>query len=386
MGAIGEGGVRVVNRSVLDAGGVTERQLAQVEATERRELERRAHAYRGDRAMTSVWGRTVVVVDDGLATGSTARAAVEVLRSLGVRRVVLAVPVASRESVTELSSAVDDLVVVVTPPDFRALGPYYGDFGPTSDDEVVRLLAASRSTGSPGEGHVGSGARNHEVRIEAPGAHLTGHLTIPAGAPGVVVFAHGSGSSRNSPRNVAVARTLNHAGLGTLLFDLLTQREAVERDNVFDVPLLATRLRAAVAWLRSQPGCRDLRIGFFGASTGAAAALWAAAAANADIDAVVSRGGRPDLVGERLSAVRAPTLLVVGGRDHPVIELNQQAARQLSCVHRIEIVPGAGHLFEEPGALAQVSRLATGWFTRYLGGSAEQELAASGGRERRPRA
>jgi predicted phosphoribosyltransferase/dienelactone hydrolase len=377
MGAIGEGGVQVLNPAVLASTRVSEGDLDRIEQTERRELERRARAYRGDRAMTSVRGRTVVLVDDGLATGSTARAAIEVLRSLGAHRLVLAVPVASREAVAELRPEVDALVVVATPPDFRALGVWYGDFDPTSDQEVVRLLAAARSAGAAETTGREADARDHEVRIDAPGVHLAGHLTIPAGAPGIVVFAHGSGSSRTSPRNVAVARMLNHVGLGSLLFDLLTHREAADRGNVFDVPLLATRLQATVSWLRAQPGCRDLRVGYFGASTGAAAALWAAASGNADVDAVVSRGGRPDLVGERLAAVRAPTLLVVGGRDHPVLELNQEAARRLTCAHAVEVVAGAGHLFEEPGALEQVSRLATRWFTRYLGGPAEQRLAAS---------
>ncbi len=386
MGAIGEGGVRVLNRSVLASTGVTDRQLAQVEGAEREELDRRARVYRGDRDMTPVRGRTVVLVDDGLATGSTARAAVAVLRSLGARRVVLAIPVASREAVADLEGEVDRIVVVATPPDFRALGVWYADFGATSDDEVVHLLAASRSADAPGGTHAGAEARDHEVRIDAPGVHLAGHLTIPAGAPGIVVFAHGSGSSRNSSRNIAVARTLNHVGLGTLLFDLLTHREAADRGNVFDVPLLATRLRAAVAWVRAQPGCRELRVGLFGASTGAAAALWAAAGGNADVDAVVSRGGRPDLVGERLVAVRAPTLLIVGGRDHPVLQMNEEAARRLTCPHRLETVPGAGHLFEEPGALEQVCRLATGWFTRYLGGAAERQLAATASGAPEPRA
>jgi predicted alpha/beta-hydrolase family hydrolase len=220
-------------------------------------------------------------------------------------------------------------------------------------------------------------AHDHEVRIDVAGAHLAGHLTVPEGALGTVLFAHGSGSSRTSPRNVAVARTLNRAGLGTLLFDLLTHPEAADRGNVFDIPLLATRLRGATAWLRDQQGFRDARVGYFGASTGGAAALWAAASPTADVGAVVSRGGRPDLVGERLTMVRAPTLLIVGSRDHPVLELNREAATRLSCPNRVEVVPGATHLFEEPGALERVAQLATEWFTRHLGSAVEQRLAAT---------
>ena len=227
-------------------------------------------------------------------------------------------------------------------------------------------------------------ARNGEVTIDVAGVRLGGHLTLPEATPGVVLFAHGSGSSRHSPRNIAVARVLNRAGLGTLLFDLLTHAEATERANVFDMGLLARRLRGATTWLRAQPGCRTLRIGYFGASTGAAAALWAAAEPNADIAAVVSRGGRPDLAGPRLAAVRAPTLLIVGGHDQVVIERNREAARQLQCEHRLEIVPGATHLFEEPGTLERAAELATDWFTDHLGQrSSSARLATHDGPETR---
>ena len=197
-----------------------------------------------------------------------------------------------------------------------------------------------------------------------------GHLTVPVGAIGVVVFAHGSGSSRHSARNRSVARGLNRSGLGTLLFDLLTEREATERMNVFDVDLLAARLRIATAWLADQPSCAQLPVGYFGASTGAAAALWAAAEPDVRIGAVVSRGGRPDLAWHRLDAVRAPTLLIVGGDDQTVLELNREAARRLRCRHHLEIIPGATHLFEESGAIERVAGLAASWFVEHLGRSA----------------
>ena len=199
---------------------------------------------------------------------------------------------------------------------------------------------------------------------------LAGHLTVPEAAPGVVLFAHGSGSSRHSPRNLAVARVLNEAGLGTLLFDLLTEAEASERGNVFDVGLLARRLLGATVWLGEQPGCRSLQVGYFGASTGAGAALWAAADPNAHVNAVVSRGGRPDLAGARLAAVRTPTLLIVGSLDLDVLERNREAERLLTCEHRLDIVPGASHLFEEPGTLEHAARLAREWFTAHLRASA----------------
>ena len=195
---------------------------------------------------------------------------------------------------------------------------------------------------------------------------LPGHLTVPSGCSGVVVFAHGSGSSRLSPRNRLVANSLNEAGLGTLLFDLLTPAEEGRRDLVFDIELLSERLCQATSWLRSQPGTADAAIGYFGASTGAGAALWAAAELGQGIAAVVSRGGRPDLAGPRLGEVEAPTLLIVGGNDEVVLELNRQAQRQLRCENELAVVPGATHLFEEEGALEKVARLAGDWFVEHL--------------------
>ncbi len=203
-----------------------------------------------------------------------------------------------------------------------------------------------------------------EVAIPAEGATLPGSLAVPAEAAGVVVFAHGSGSSRHSPRNVQVASVLNEARLATLLFDLLTPEEAADRRNVFDIPLLAKRLEIATSWLAAEPDLRPLGIGYFGASTGAAAALWAAA--DTGVAAIVSRGGRPDLAEPRLADMRAPTLLIVGGLDQVVLELNEAARRRLTCVSDLRIVRGATHLFEEPGALAEVSRLARDWFVQYV--------------------
>jgi putative phosphoribosyl transferase len=195
---------------------------------------------------------------------------------------------------------------------------------------------------------------------------LAGDLDVPAAARGVVAFAHGSGSSRHSPRNVAVARTLQGTGMATLLFDLLTDDEATDRSNVFAIELLAARLDAATAWLRERDDVGGLPVGYFGASTGAAAAL-VAAAVRTDVGAVVSRGGRPDLAGERLPDVRSPTLLVVGGRDEQVLELNREAQARMRCESSLVVIPGATHLFEEPGALDEVARLAADWFARHLG-------------------
>ncbi len=203
------------------------------------------------------------------------------------------------------------------------------------------------------------------VRIPAGHLRLPGELCIPEHALGLVLFAHGSGSSRLSPRNQAVARQLQSAGIATLLFDLLTEAESRDRENVFDIPLLANRLLAATDWVGGEPE-GTLRLGYFGASTGAGAALMAAADAADRIHAVVSRGGRPDLAGDWLPQVQAPTLLIVGGLDPAVLELNRDALARLRCPRHLEIVPGASHLFEEPGTLDQVSRLARDWFAHHL--------------------
>lgn len=214
-------------------------------------------------------------------------------------------------------------------------------------------------SGSPPDA---GGFRDEEVVVSAPDVDLPGHLTVPDGARMVVVFAHGSGSSRHSPRNRAVADDLNRHGLGTLLFDLLTEGESADRHNVFDIELLGARLVGATRWLRTLPGLDDADVGYFGASTGAGAALWAAADPGSAVSAVVSRGGRPDLAAPRLASVTTPTLLIVGGRDDVVIDLNRQAAEMLGGEFLLEIVPGATHLFEEPGALDRVTSLARAWF------------------------
>ena len=211
-----------------------------------------------------------------------------------------------------------------------------------------------------------------DVEIFAGRAALSGSLTIRENSEGLVLFAHGSGSSRHSPRNQFVASTLNRAGLGTLLFDLLTpEEEALDihtREHRFNVSLLAERLVHATKWTRQQKETRDLNIGYFGSSTGAAAALVGAAELQQNVGAVVSRGGRPDLAGAALPRVKAPTLLIVGGNDDIVIELNEMARDQMRCEVKLEIIPGATHLFEEPGALEQVAKLASDWFVDHIGG------------------
>ncbi len=374
MGAIGEDGARVISHDLIASAGITKQDVALVEQRERAELERRALRFRRDRPRLSLRGRIAVVVDDGIATGSTAQAACQVARAHGASRVVLAVPVAPPDWTLRLADAADEFVCVETPEQFRAVGQFYADFSPTTDDEVVDCLDRP-ATPSPGsteafvssaDGWAGPAEVDDEVRIPSGGRILSGHLTVPAGASGIVLFAHGSGSSRHSPRNRFVASVIRGARLGTLLFDLLTAEEESDRANVFDVELLAHRLTDATGWLHSLPGYADVGIGYFGASTGAAAALWAAADSANRISAVVSRGGRPDLAGPRLTAVTAPTLLIVGSLDGVVLDLNRQAQARLRCLTQLAVVPGATHLFEEPGTLRQAAELARGWFVHHL--------------------
>jgi putative phosphoribosyl transferase len=359
MGAIGEDGVRVLNDDVLRLVNVSDTDLAATEANERRELERRSKRFRGDRPRVSLKGKTAVIVDDGIATGATARAACEVARAQGAEHIVLAVPVAPPDTVRSLSRVTDEVVVVEQPAWLSSIGQWYDDFRQTSDEEVVALLdeAAARQVAS------------EDVRVKSGGVELPGSLTVPAAAAGIVVFAHGSGSSRLSPRNVQVAEALQATGLGTLLFDLLTEDEAADRQNVFDIELLASRMVGAIGWTRSHYATGDLAVGLFGASTGAAAALWASTEPGVNVGAIVSRGGRPDLAAPRLPDVTAPTLLIVGSLDDVVLGLNREAQSAMRCETELSIVDGATHLFDEPGTLETVSTRAASWFNRHLRGS-----------------
>lgn len=324
---------------------------------EREEVQRRIATYRSHRPLPSFRGRSVVVVDDGLATGVTARVACAYLRQQGADEVILAVPVCSPRTSDLLRDEVDQFVCLQEPDSFFSVGQFYERFHQLEDHEVLSLLHQASVEGA---------TVTTEVAIEDAGLVLGGQLARPPVAKGTVIFAHGSGSSRFSPRNLQVARALQAEGLATLLFDLLTPEEAENRRNVFDIPLLGSRLLLATRWLQQQnlPG----PIGYFGASTGGGAALWAAAEIGSGVAAVVSRGGRPDLAGERLKDLVVPTLLIVGGRDGPVIQLNRQVLPLLKNA-KLEIVPKATHLFEEPGALERVEQLAADWFLTHFEGA-----------------
>ncbi|MGZ5414344.1 MAG: phosphoribosyltransferase family protein [Aeromicrobium sp.] len=373
MGAIGEGGVRVLDSDLIARIRITEADLSAVEERERATLEARIARLRRGRPRVDLHGRTAVIVDDGVATGSTARAACRVARHLGAARVVLAVPVGPRDGLSDFRDA-DEVVAVFAPAQFSAVGYHYRDFAPTTEDEViVRLDAAARRSQQSGAAAELPDC-DIDVTIPAGSVALEGHLHLPDPVSGVVMFAHGSGSSRHSPRNRFVADVLYDAGLGTLLLDLLTPEEELQRSNVFDIELLARRLAAATTWLRQRSETAASRIGYFGASTGAGAALLAAADPEMSISAVVSRGGRPDLAGPGLEAVTAPTLLIVGGNDPVVLDLNRQALATLRCPKELTVVAGATHLFEEPGTLSEVALLARDWFSRYLASPATDDI------------
>ena len=367
LGAIVEGDEAqvVINEDIRRMSGADTAYFEGAYAEQLAELERRRKRYVGDRKRLNPKGRTVVIVDDGLATGATMKAALTALHRNGAVRIVVALPVAPVQALQELADLADDVVCLVPAKEFRGVGGFYRDFHQLTDEETVALLAQARIAQGPTDEGENKG-RPHKRSVEIPPLGLVGDLIVPKEPRGIVLFAHGSGSSRVSPRNTQVASKLNDQGFATLLFDLLTPAEGKDRQNVFDIPLLAERVVEAAMWVASEPDIADLPLGLFGASTGAAAALVAAAELLTRVSAVVSRGGRPDLAGSYLPHVTAPTLLIVGSLDHQVIELNKSALSALTCDKQLQIIPGAGHLFEEAGTLDAAVGHASDWFGRYL--------------------
>jgi putative phosphoribosyl transferase len=374
MGAIGEDRARIVNPEVVSLAGIDNRELAVVELSERGELRRRITRYRGERPRVPVAGRTAVVVDDGIATGATARAACQVARAQGAARVVLAVPVAPADTVATLAELADEVICVETPGWLGSVGQWYADFSQTPDEQVVALLerAAAGAAPAPVTADTGDPAGRPdehgaaEVVVPAGAVALAGRLMVPERFTGLVVLAHGGAQGRYSSRGQHLAELLHHTGLGTLLVDLLTPDEAIDRVSAFDVRLLGERLIQVVDWLCGQPEGKQTPIGLFGEGIGAAAALWAAADVDTEVAAVVCVSGRPDLAGLRLAAIQAPTLLVVGGRDHAAFDINRAAHVRLRCPKRLSVIPGAGHLFEEPRTLETAVQLAREWFGQHL--------------------
>lgn len=376
LGAIVEGALQeiVINENVKRLSGASDAYVADAVAGQRAELERRKRVYLGDRPRLDPRGRTVIVVDDGLATGATMKAALIGLKRNKPKRIVVALPVAPKEALEDISDQADDIICLRPAVAFRGVGGFYQIFNQLTDDETVALLRqvpSATATASTGAAPI-LASRMNKRQISIPPLGLPGDLTVPAQPRGIILFAHGSGSSHRSPRNTYVAAKLNDEGFATLLFDLLTPQEGQDRANVFDIPLLADRVVEASIWIASEPDLEDLPLGIFGASTGAGAALVAAAELQGRVAAVVSRGGRPDLAMDFLPQVNSPTLLVVGSLDHDVIGLNERALAALKCEKKLRIVPGAGHLFEEPGTLNQAVDHAAGWFRTHLQTEAAQ--------------
>ncbi|WP_025661468.1 erythromycin esterase family protein [Rhizobium sp. IBUN] len=362
LGAVvdGENPETVVNQNVRLASGADDAYLERARQRELVELERRRALYLGNRERVDPKGRTAVVVDDGLATGATAKAALIAMRGQGAAKIVLAIPVAPEETLAEMRQYADVVVCLHPAKDFWGVGAFYEDFHQLTDEETIGLLRQGRTQSEKAEPSLS------KRQIAIPPLGLVGDLSVPPDPRGIILFAHGSGSSRLSPRNIAVADSLNDAGFATLLLDLLTVDEAGDRRNVFDIPLLAERLLEAAIWIGAEPDIADLPLGLFGASTGAGAAMLASAELQDRVSAVVSRGGRPDLAGRRLTEVEAPTLFIVGGHDEQVLALNREALAALTCEKLLRVVPGATHLFEEPGALEAVTEMASAWFQHYL--------------------
>ena len=347
LGAFAEGDVLVVDRLLCGRLGMDDGEIRDLIRAHAVAFEARIRHYRRTFPRIPLTGKVAILVDDGLATGSTAHAAVRSARRAGASAVILAVPVGAQSALDRLRPLVDEIVCLHVPDSFMSVGSHYDRFPQLDDADMFAIL--DRGTCS-------------DVTVNVGDVVLRGRLDIPLGADLLVIFAHGSGSSRFSPRNAQVARVLQESGIATLLIDLLTEDEAAIRHHVFDIDRLADRLEGIVAWSRTTPRTQHLGIALFGASTGAAAALAVAARCPELIRSVVSRGGRPDLAHPWLPLVEAPTLLIVGENDVEVLRLTRDAIAQMTCPTTLEIIAGASHLFEEPGALARVADLARDWF------------------------
>jgi putative phosphoribosyl transferase len=389
FGAVAAEDGRYLDEEIIRVAKISPQQIERITAEVRATLNQRAAAYRGNRPPVQVAGRTIILVDDGIATGASAYAAIKALRQMKPGLLVLAVPVVASSSYAWLQPMVDQMVILSAPEDFYAVGQFYKDFSQVQDKEVITLLQrAEQFSSGPREFSQSKSIQDKtEVLIDLEGVRLEGDLSVPANASGLVLFAHGSGSGRCSPRNQYVAKMLQSHGIATLLFDLLTPEEEVIDQTTsrfrFDIGLLAQRLAGATRWAQEQATTRDLPVGYFGASTGAAAALMAAARLPQLVTSVVSRGGRPDLAGDSLREVSASVLLLVGEKDGLVIALNRKALQKLHCeAKRLIIVPGATHLFEEPGALEKVAHAAADWFAHYL--RPQRDVGAAAGASSSP--
>ncbi|WP_374074495.1 erythromycin esterase family protein [Bdellovibrio bacteriovorus] len=356
VGAVSEDAKPIFNESLVQALSLKRTYLNQTAKEKISEIQEQLKKFRGSKKTEPIKGKTVILIDDGIATGSTLMAAIQFLRQKEPKKIIVAAPVGAQETIDKIQRVADQVVCLSTPEKFMAVGLWYEDFTQVSDEEVVRLIGESRFLKDEAQ---------TEITIQDGSVKVFGDLTHVEKSKGLIIFAHGSGSSRKSSRNQFVAKELNKIGFSTLLFDLLSEKESLDRSNVFDLNLLAKRLLLATDAGLAEINNPTLPLGYFGASTGAGAALVAAAQSKKKISAVVSRGGRPDLADKYLEQVSSPTLLIVGQNDIPVIAMNKSAADKIKN-SRLVIVPGATHLFEEPGTLEEVVEYAAGWFTQYL--------------------
>ena len=356
IGAVDEQGAVMLNENAEWTGA----DAAYVDREAQRQLElirERRRRYGAGRTPAPVRGRTVIVVDDGLATGATMIAALCALRAQDPERLVCAVPVASAESLAEVRHHADEVVCLATPTPFHGVGLHYRDFAAVDDEEVSVALGASPSTQ----------ASARALRIAMDGVLLDGDLVVPASPLGLVLFGHGESRGRDSARNRFVTRALQQHGIATLLMDLLTPAEDDDCEAHCGIALLTHRLQAALRHVREDAGLRELPVGLLGTNSGAAAAVSVAAESPDEVVAVVSCGGRPDLAApQSLSRVRTPTLLIIGGADRQMLELNRRARARMEPWAELIVMPGATHPFEEPGALEQAAEHAAAWFVRHF--------------------
>jgi len=371
FGAIAAGDGQFLDQSMIRAIGLSGSEVERIIQSAKEILSQSAALYRGNKPPLQVEGKLVILVDDGVATGASVYAAIHALKEMKSAMVVLAVPVMPASTYQLLKNEVNLLVCLHKPKVFNAVSQFYRDFTQVDDRTVITLLEEGKKASSNPLPQQNRNVTVKEVLIRLKNVSLPGRLLIPEDAVGIVLFAHGSGSSRHSPRNLYVAHVLQSHGLATLLFDLLTTDEEQADQQTsqyrFNIKLLSERLTEVTHWVRQLPRVGDLSIGYFGASTGAAAALLSAAKLPGEVASVVSRGGRPDLAGEYLPDVQASVMLIVGGRDQDVLTLNREALRRLTCHDKqLVIIPGATHLFQERGALEQVARDTATWFDRTL--------------------
>jgi predicted phosphoribosyltransferase/dienelactone hydrolase len=349
LGAASEEGDLILSHAAENL-GVAKADLDLAGQCEIKKLKKSRAFYSPFREPIDPRGRTVIIVDDGIATGATMKAAVTLIKRKKPVEIIVAAPVASVEAVRELEAMGVSVSVLHLTPEIEDPRQFYLDFHEADDQEVASILSHARGA----------------ISITEDDISLKANVVVPAPVRGIIIFAHGTGSGRRSPRNQYVASVLQRAGFATVLVDLLDEHECVDQRKIFDIELLTERLSLVTRWVASQRSLLDLPLGYFGASTGAAAALRAAARLSGHVEAVVSRGGRPDLAQEELGLVDAPTLLIVGGHDDFVLELNRRAFSELRCEKEIVVVAEATHLFEEPGALERVAELASEWFTEHL--------------------